>query len=141
MSLSELTIKKEYRNLQCDVINEFYIPILKEAVMYKRAVGFFNSSALYEMAMGLKQLVLNNGKIRLIVSPQLTEEDIQSIRLGYKQRSAVIEEAILRAIPEPKTQEEGRRINLLANLIADNILDIKVVDEARKNCPFLEDMQ
>lgn len=126
MSLSELTIKKEYRNLQCDVINEFYIPILKEAVMYKRAVGFFNSSALYEMAMGLKQLVLNNGKIRLIVSPQLTEEDIQSIRLGYKQRSAVIEDAILRAIPEPKTQEEGRRINLLANLIADNILDIKV---------------
>lgn len=126
MSLSNLTIQKEYRNLQCDVINEFYIPILKEAVMYKRAVGFFNSAALYEMAIGLKQLVLNNGKIRLIVSPQLTEEDIQSIRLGYKQRNEIIEEAILREIPEPKTKEESRRINLLANLIADNILDIKV---------------
>lgn len=31
MSLSELDIKKEYRNLQCDVIKDFYIPILRKA--------------------------------------------------------------------------------------------------------------
>ena len=47
MSLSNLYIAKEYRNLKCDVINDFYIPILSNAVMYKRAVGFFNSAALY----------------------------------------------------------------------------------------------
>ena len=57
MALSDLYLAKEYRNLKCDVINDFYIPILSNAVMYKRAVGFFNSSALYEMAIGLKHLV------------------------------------------------------------------------------------
>jgi hypothetical protein len=57
MSLADLVLQKEYRNLKCDVISEFYIPILREAILYKRAVGFFNSSALYEMAIGLKELV------------------------------------------------------------------------------------
>ena len=52
MSLSDLHIAKEYRNLKCDVINDFYIPILSNAVMYKRAVGFFNSAALYEFKDG-----------------------------------------------------------------------------------------
>lgn len=32
--LSDLDIKKEYRNLQCDVVNDFYIPILRKAVIY-----------------------------------------------------------------------------------------------------------
>ena len=126
MSLADLVLQKEYRNLKCDVISEFYIPILREAILYKRAVGFFNSSALYEMAIGLKELVRNNGKIRLIVSPQLTQEDIESIRLGYRERNRVIEDAILKSISEPSNSKEKRKLNLLANLIADNILDIKV---------------
>ena len=52
MSLKDLKIEKVYRNLSNDVINDFYIPVLREAVLYKRAVGFFNSSALYEIAVG-----------------------------------------------------------------------------------------
>ena len=41
MILKDLHIEKEYRNLKCDVISEFYIPVLSTAVKYKRAVGFF----------------------------------------------------------------------------------------------------
>ena len=126
MALSDLQIAKEYRNLQCNVIHDFYIPILKETVMYKRAVGFFNSAALYEMAIGLDQLVQNGGKIQLIVSPQLTEEDIKAIQEGYKLRKEIIAQAILREIEEPRTLLERQKLNLLANLIAENVLDIKV---------------
>ena len=126
MSLSDLYIAKEYRNLKCDVINDFYIPVLSNAVMYKRAVGFFNSAALYEMAIGLKHLVENQGRIELIVSPRLTEEDIQSINLGYKTREEVIERALLRDFDAPQSKTEFRKLNLLANLIAEGVLDIKV---------------
>lgn len=126
MSLKELYIEKEYRNLKCDVISEFYIPVLSAAVKYKRAVGFFNSAALYEISIGLKNLVCNHGKMELIVSPRLTEEDIQSIQLGYKKRQEIIEKALLRDFPDPKNDVEVSKLNLLANLIADNILDIKV---------------
>lgn len=133
MALSDLYIAKEYRNLKCDVINDFYIPILSNAVMYKRAVGFFNSAALYEMAIGLKHLVEMQGKMELIVSPRLTEEDIQSITLGYKTREEVIERALLRDFDEPKSKTEFRKLNLLANLVAEGVLDIKVAFKINAN--------
>ncbi len=126
MSLNNLTIQKEYRNLKCDIIHDFYIPVLKEAVTYKRAVGFFNSAALYEMAIGLNQIVKNGGKIELIVSPHLTDEDIKSIQLGYQKRDEIIERALLRDFTAPQTQVEKQKLNLLANLIADGTMDIKV---------------
>lgn len=133
MALSDLHIAKEYRNLKCDVINDFYVPILSNAVMYKRAVGFFNSAALYEMAIGLRHLVEKQGKMELIVSPRLTEEDIQSINLGYKTREEVIERALLRDFDEPKNKTEFRKLNLLVNLIAEGILDIKVAFKINAN--------
>lgn len=133
MALSDLYIAKEYRNLKCDVINDFYVPILNNAVMYKRAVGFFNSAALYEMAIGLRHLVEKQGKMELIVSPRLTEEDIQSINLGYKTREEVIERALLRDFDEPKSKTEFRKLNLLANLIAEGVLDIKVAFKINAN--------
>ena len=133
MALSDLYIAKEYRNLKCDVINDFYVPILSNAVMYKRAVGFFNSAALYEMAIGLRHLVGKQGKMELIVSPRLTEEDIQSINLGYKTREEVVERALLRDFDEPKNKTEFRKLNLLANLIAEGVLDIKVAFKINAN--------
>lgn len=133
MALSDLYIAKEYRNLKCDVINDFYVPILSNAVMYKRAVGFFNSAALYEMAIGLRHLVEKQGKMELIVSPRLTEEDIQAINLGYKTREEVVERALLRDFDEPKNKTEFRKLNLLANLIAEGVLDIKVAFKINAN--------
>ncbi len=126
MSLKEVYIEKEYRNLKCDIIHEFYIPILQHAVKYKRAVGFFSSSALYEMAIGLTALVKNGGKIELIASPRLTQEDIDEIRLGYRKREEIIENSLMRDFPRPNTVQEQKKLNLLANLIAEGVLDIKI---------------
>ena len=49
MSFCELELKAEYRTLNDDIINDFYIPLLKRSVLYKRAVGFFSSTALAEL--------------------------------------------------------------------------------------------
>lgn len=130
MSLSELDIKKEYRNLQCDVIKDFYIPILRKAIVYKRAVGFFCSSALYEIATGIEQLIFNGGHISLIVSPKLNEEDIAAIQLGYKKREEIVSDAILREFEIPQKKSQILKLNLLSELIANNRLDIKVAFKA-----------
>ena len=53
MSFVDLEVKQEYRSLLDNVIKDFYIPVLKQAVLYKRAVGFFSSSALVEMSVGI----------------------------------------------------------------------------------------
>lgn len=126
MALRDLNIAKSYINLSSDVINDFYIPALKESVVYKRAVGFFNSSALYEIATGLKHLIENDGIIQLIVSPKLEEDDVEAIIKGYKTREEIIEKAIMSEFKEPVNIFQEKKLNLLANLIAEKRLDIKV---------------
>ncbi len=126
MSLKDVDLKMEYYSLVDDVTNEFYIPLLKNAVSYKRAVGYFSSSSLIELSTGISGLIKNGGEIKLIASPNLSEDDINAIRKGYKDKQEVIEEAIIRELKEPIDTVESDRLNYLANLIADGILDIKL---------------
>ncbi len=126
MSFKDINVNTEYRSGSNNVIKDFYIPVLSQAVKYKRAVGFFSSSALIQIAKGISGLVANGGKIELIVSPKLSDEDIQAINKGYQAREEVISNAIISAFEEPKNYFESERLNMLATLIAENKLDIKV---------------
>lgn len=126
MSLKELKIKKEYRSLLNDIARTFFIPTLSEGVEYNRAVGFFSSSILVDISKGISGLVKNKGKIRLVASPYLSDEDISAIKCGYLRRDQVIKDALRRELHQPDSEFEAARLNLLANLIADGIMDIKI---------------
>ena len=126
MSFRELDIKTEYRSKLDNVISDFYIPVLSESVLYRRAVGFFSSSSLVALSSGICGLIKNGGKIQLIASPRLTDDDINAINDGLRKRDDVIKEALLRELLEPTEQYEKDRLNLLSNLIAAGILDIKI---------------
>lgn len=126
MSFLDVDIKPEYRSRLDNVMKDFYIPVLKQAVLYKRAVGFFSSSALLEMSAGLCGLVKNGGKIQLIASPRLSAEDIEAINEGLRRRDEVIEEALIRELATPTGPQEIARLNLLSNLIASGVLEIKI---------------
>lgn len=89
MGFEELHLQDDYKSSRDDVVNEFFIPVLSKAKIYKRAVGFFSSSALYEISRGLTKLAENDGKMQLIVSPRLSIEDIETINDGYEQRVIV----------------------------------------------------
>ena len=126
MTFQDLTIKKEYRSLLDNVAKDFYIPLLSCAVKYQRAVGFFSSSCLVEISKGVSELAKNGGKIQLVASPYLSDEDVEAIKSGYAMRDQVIKDAVRREMTEGKTPFEKARLNLLANLISDGILDIKI---------------
>ena len=127
MSLQDHKIKTEYRSLIDNVIQDFYIPLLSEATSYKRAVGFFSSSALAEISKGISAIAKRGGKIQIVASPYLSEEDIDAIKAGYSSRSEIIENALLRQLSDEETDYYTMgRLNLLANLIADDILDIRI---------------
>ncbi|MGL6294754.1 MAG: hypothetical protein ACRC2P_15940, partial [Eubacterium aggregans] len=89
--------KTEYRSLLDNVISEFYTPVLTQATLYKRAVGFFSSSALVDLASGITGLIKNGGKIQLIALPRLSPEDITAINDGLRRRDDVIEDSLLSA--------------------------------------------
>ena len=126
MNFQELNIKKEYRSLLDSVAKDFYIPLLSCAAKYQRAVGFFSSSCLIEISKGISELAKNGGKIQLVASPYLSDEDIEAIKSGYAMRDQVVKEAVRREMTEGKTPFEKARLNLLANLISDGVLDIKI---------------
>ena len=126
MGFLNIDIKSEYRSRLDNVIKDFYVTVLKQAVLYKRAVGFFSSTALVEMSAGICGLVKNGGKIQLIASPHLSANDIEAINNGLKRRDDVIEEALIRQLSEPIGAEETARLNLLSNLIAAGVLEIKI---------------
>lgn len=126
MSLQDIEIKNEYRSLIDNVAKDFYIPLLKDAVSYKRAVGFFSSSALIEISKGIAGLIQNGGKIQLIASPYLSEDDVEAMRKGYEFRESIVENALLRELKDATSYFDIERLNLLANLIAEGVLDIKI---------------
>ena len=134
MSLRDISIKNEYRSLIDNVVQNFYIPLLERATVYKRAVGFFSSSSLVELTKGIAAMAANGGKIQIVASPYLSDEDIQAIQKGYADRNSIIEGAVLRQITgETVDYYSMQRLNLLACLIADGILDIRIAFTEGKN--------
>lgn len=134
MEISKCKIKSEYRSLIDNVVQDFYIPLLKNAICYKRAVGFFSSTSLVEISKGIAEMAKHGGKIQIVASPFLSEDDIEAIKKGYSNREEVIESALLRELSDEHTDYYSmERLNLLANLIADGILDIRIAYTEDKN--------
>ena len=95
MGLKNLDIKRSYISYGDDNIPKaFLVPALRYAKSYQRSVGFFSSSVFLPIMDGIVSLFRNGGKIQLIASPQLSEEDIQAINLGYEKRDKVITDVI-----------------------------------------------
>lgn len=127
-------IKSEYRSLIDNVVQDFYIPLLKEADSYKRAVGFFSSTALIEISKGIGSMAERGGHIQIVASPYLSDEDLAAIKNGYEEREKIIEGALLRSLSDEHADYYSmQRLNLLAALIADGILDIRIAYTEDKN--------
>ena len=125
MALTDLSLKREYRSYKNNVVKEFYIPVLKEAILYRRAVGFFTSEALVEISKGISGLIENEGHIQLIVSPILNKEDIEAIEQGYSSRE-IVEKSLLREMKDPQDANDKERLAWISYLISISRLDIKV---------------
>ncbi len=83
--ITNLKIKAKYATYSDDLINDFYIPVLSNSISYKRAVGYFSSSALIEYAKGLKTFIKNKGKMKLLMSPFLYGNDYNQIKDAFNE--------------------------------------------------------
>lgn len=127
MPFKSLNIQQEYRSPQNNIVTEFYIPVLEKAVSYKRSVGYFSSTSLVQITKGILGLIKNGGTIDLVASPYLSKEDEEAIRVGYENRTKIIENALNRSLQEDiKNPFSQERLNLLACLIEKGILNIKI---------------
>ena len=82
----EIALKPSYYTTTSNIVNDFYNPVLQIATSYDRVSGYFSSKALAAYAKGLKGLIQNGGKMRLIISQDISEEDFDLIKQGYDLR-------------------------------------------------------
>lgn len=108
-----------------DMVRGFYVPLLECADRYDRLTGYFNAAALALAARGVEGLVLNDGRMRMIVGCTLGAEEVAAIEQGAKLRDQV--EARLAAAPlVPADAGMAQALELLAWLVAQGRLDVKV---------------
>ena len=131
MKLTEIEIKDKYRSDDCPDLGTYFVSKMLEcSVIYKRAVGFFSSSALLKISKGISYLLSKeNAHIYFVVSPILYKEDVEAIKLGYKNRKEVVEDALLREFKDHTDEFDCERLNFLCHLIEEGVLDIKVADK------------
>lgn len=124
MSLRDIDLQPSYETTESkdELLETFYIPVLQEARKYYRIAGFFSSSALTVAAKGIEGLINNNGKMYLLVSPELSEEDYNTIKQhgGIAEHSHIFDEFKKNSMP-------NEHIQALAWLLDENRLEIKIV--------------
>ena len=132
-------IKVQYRSTEQDVIREFYIPVLGEAVRYDRAVGYFSSNILISYIEGLEKFIHKNGKMRLLISPFLSLNDGQALIEAINPEQQVTEN-IEELFQSYRLNGDKSTIaaQILVHLIKEGYLEIKVVVPNNQNGLFHE---
>lgn len=126
MNFSDLNIGIKYRSNINNIPRDFLVPVLKNAKIYKRAVGFFSTSALIDLSIGIFEMAQIGGKIQVVCSPRLSSEDLEAINLGYKTKEKAFTEALDISLTNPINEFEEERLNLIATLIANGMMEIKL---------------
>jgi superfamily II DNA or RNA helicase/HKD family nuclease len=141
LTLSELSINDEYRSTD-DPLEDFYIPALRQAKTYDRAAGYFDSKSLQFAAQGIAGLIANGGKMRLITSPRLSNEDIEALKSAKDDEAvkSVLTDRLEESLFEGDYLEfvQTDRFKCLAWMIDKGYLEIKIayMDSAADSNPF-----
>lgn len=133
MSLQAINFEDTYWSGEHNLIDDFYIPCLEESIEYCRAVGYFSSTILCYIANGLFPFIKNGGRIRIICSTNLSEDDMREVALGYS-----IKEMVASKINDEVQKFLSLNIANVKNLcwlIKNDRLDIKVCMREDKGQP------
>ncbi|HEU5375732.1 MAG TPA: helicase-related protein [Ktedonobacteraceae bacterium] len=123
MGLRDHEWKPLYERDSSNLDREVLIPALSEAVSYDRKTAYFSSYTLALAGVGLKRFIDVEGRMRMIVSHVLTQDDIVAIEKGYDIRER-LGGLITLALPDDKIL--AARLECLAWLVAAGRLDIKI---------------
>lgn len=128
MKLDMYDFKTAYNKVEHDIANEFYLPCMRTASFYDRISGYFGSTIYIIAWEALKEFVAKKGKMRLICSPYLSDEDQNALSEGYSARNSdILAKSITDEVDtlfgNPYLSAPAR---LLAYLVMTEVIDIKI---------------
>ena len=124
--LDALQLRRVYRSDRHQLLLDFYIPCLERASTYDRSVGYFTSTSLAAAAAGFNKLIERHGRVRLVASPSLTDEDAEAIKQGYDLRQRVSEALVRELTPALIPDAVRDRLGFLAWMIGEDQMDVKI---------------
>jgi len=115
------------------LLEKLYVPALGEALRYDRCCAYFSSSVLSAAARGFAKLIERlcalgeaapHPAIRLVVNEELDEDDVRAVvETGD---TSALETLLLKRLKSPKEILEKQRLAMLAWLVKEGLLDIRV---------------
>lgn len=107
------------------LIDQFYLTALACAQRYDRTTGYFSATALAIAARGVEGLVLNAGRMRMVVGCTLGEPEVKAIEQGQSLKDTVA--GMLLSMPLAGANKgEQEALELLAWMVAKGHIEIKV---------------
>ena len=97
MSLRDIEYLTSYNKADHDIAEQFYLPSMREAARYDRISGYFGSTIYIIAWDALKEFIENKGRMRLVCSPYVSDEDAEALAEGYSART---DEILTRSINE-----------------------------------------
>lgn len=85
--LTDYEFKSEYHKLDDNIAKDFYMPCMSNSVLYERISGYFGSTIYIIAWNALKQFIENQGQMKIICSPYLSEDDAEAIKEGVNAKN------------------------------------------------------
>jgi superfamily II DNA or RNA helicase len=128
MSFKDLNLKKtrSYSSERDNLVNDFYIPVLKKSKNYKRIAGYFSSSSFVIAAKGFSDFIKNKGHSQFIINVVLQSDDIEQIQKGYTTPEKIIENKFLADLNRIEDEFRKNHAKVLGWLIAKGLMEIRV---------------
>lgn len=128
MHLVDIDIRPRYVSGADDIARDFLVPCLRAATEYRRASGYFSSAVLALSWIGVRDLYLRGGKMRVVCSPSLSLSDVEALSLAVSGPSRQDQEAALlddlhRMLSDDALCDPARA---LAAMIVAGFLEVKI---------------
>lgn len=128
MGLKDLNIQLSYAGKGDQILKDFLLPSISEAICYDRITSFFTVESLLAISQGIDSLYQRHGKMRLIIGihsfpPEFVDasirreylqKEIQSIRLEVSEGISTLSDKL-----------KKDRLATLAWMVEDGLLEIK----------------
>lgn len=129
-----LNLRYSYSTLKDDnVVKDFLLPVMEQTKNYARSVGFFTVASLAIVSAGIEKIIRAKGRIRLLCSYVLSQDDVKILEKGYFEKNKLLEEKLITEFDlsnilhlDLKNQES------LIQLIKYDLLDIKIIIKDKK---------
>lgn len=118
-----------------DLRAELYSPCLKWADRFDRGVGFFTSGWLNYNLAGMSDFASRGGRMRLITSPILSNDDTDAIICSNEQDASSyerLEAALLNGVDTLQAEMQKDIFNAFSWMLHDGIIELKFAIPCKK---------